>query len=159
MSGVLVPWMERYAEWMVAMGEVPGQKVRSEMVSRLVGRKVYVAELADLERSTPFLAYVQTVMSDVGREARAVVSAGAREAMEAHIEAIRGLRKEKDYKTLYRYTQPYFDRVFPKHEEANARAPTVNITFQMGTFASRHLVQNAAEAVEVVVTNENGEVV
>lgn len=152
-GAVLSPWQERYAEWMVSQGTVPDQRDRAKVVSKLVGREVRHNEVAQVERMPAFRAYLRTVMGEVGREARAVMSSNAREAMEGHVAAIQALKAAEDWKTLHKYTTPILDRVWPKREDAEVSRAQIVINLGVASFAGRHLKEIPEAEVEILVTD------
>lgn len=150
-TAVLVPWQERYAEWMVAQQDLPSAVDRAKKVSKLIGRQVKPYELSRVEKMPAFRKYVLTVMGEVGRQARAVLTDAATKAMLGHIQAIDELTASGDWKTLHKYTTPILDRVWPKREEGEVQRSVVVINFPQQSFSGKHLGDGLEGKVEIVV--------
>ena len=148
---VLAPWQARYAEWLASQAEMPNPVERAKRVSRLVGRQVKPYELSRVEKMPAFRTYLLGVLSEIGREARAVVTESATRAMRAHVTAMEALEQEGDWKTLVKYTGPILERVWPKREEGEVSRAQVIINLIPNSFVGRHLQDGLSGKVEIIV--------
>lgn len=148
-SGPLVPWMIRYAIWLVENGgtlTTPGERrmgpttsQRTAFAGQEAKRKMHAGLIRSLELREDFRAEFEKLRVDAIYRARQVSDRDLVFAMEARGAALRSVANKQrmpdgsekwvvgDPETVDKLTRPYVDVVYPKKANEAEKPPTVVI--------------------------------
>lgn len=112
-------------------------------------------EVRNVFDSKPYGKFLDWCMNDVGSAARWKFNQSMLKAVDLHADAMDWVRDEKDYRSVPALTEPIFDRLVPKKEQAAAQTNIqINLTTRQSEVLNLGEVVMESKAVEAEVEVE-----
>ena len=128
-SDKLLPWMVRYAHWLVNQPKRPKVTEKRVKAQTLAGYQLNGNAMRALEQRPDFAAYVERISESALAEAKAMFENDYPRYVELHKESAEALYKNEEYKAVADFTKPALERIAPRRDDTLApTVVTVNIS-------------------------------